>query len=296
MIWGLLNLWVLIAIGKALEHFKILKSEDSQRLNQLVFFVTMPALIFLAIYKIPSFGGMVVLPLAGISGFLVFTGLASATGRFLRLKDKTLGGFVLCAGQPNSMYIAFPVILTLLGAEAMPMAIIYASFTPIMMATFFTWIAAYYGEKDHRLEVKDILNPLTASFLLGLLLNLSGIGIPTDLLGILDQVSSLTTPLILISLGLALKFNKNLISELVMVCGALKLLIAPAIAWLIASTFGITGLAMKVVILELSMPPALVNMVLAIENKLDTEFVDGAVFSLTAASMVTLPVLAYLLG
>ena len=76
---------------------------------------------------------------------------------------------------------------------------------------------------------------------------------------------------------------------------ALRLLLAPALAWNVASLVGLTDLLRNVVILQASMPTAILPIVYAREFGSNVGFLSRAVLLSTLLSILTLPVLLTLL-
>ncbi|MCK4963018.1 MAG: AEC family transporter, partial [Anaerolineales bacterium] len=83
--------------------------------------------------------------------------------------------------------------------------------------------------------------------------------------------------------------------KLVILTAGLKLLVAPLIAWLIASFMGMSGVSRQAGILQSAMPTAVTTIVLATEFDVEPEFVTAAVFITTLISPLTItPILAIL--
>lgn len=72
---------------------------------------------------------------------------------------------------------------------------------------------------------------------------------------------------------------------------ALRLLIAPLIAWALVPLFGFTGETARILIVSTSFPTAVNTALLAHEFKADSHFAAAAVFYSTMASMVTVTLL-----
>ncbi len=72
---------------------------------------------------------------------------------------------------------------------------------------------------------------------------------------------------------------------------ALRLIGAPAVAWLLAAPFGLSGLERSVGILQTGMPAAILVAIIAAEHDVEPAFVTSAVLFSTFASLPTLTVL-----
>jgi hypothetical protein len=83
--------------------------------------------------------------------------------------------------------------------------------------------------------------------------------------------------------------------KLVILTTGLRLLIAPLIAWLIASLMGMSGVSRQAGILQSAMPTAVLSIVIATEFDVEPEFVTATVFITTLISPLTItPILAIL--
>ena len=72
---------------------------------------------------------------------------------------------------------------------------------------------------------------------------------------------------------------------------AMKLMILPAITFLIAKMLGIVDLQFKVLIIESAMPSAMLALLLAITYDLDYELTSDCIFINTVISLITLPII-----
>jgi predicted permease len=99
-------------------------------------------------------------------------------------------------------------------------------------------------------------------------------------------------PVMLFVMGVQLAESKRLRPNVdVFLVSALRLLGAPAVAWMLAAPFGLTGLERAVGILQTGMPAAILVAIIAGEHDIEPGFVTTAVLFSTLASLPTLTVL-----
>ena len=99
-------------------------------------------------------------------------------------------------------------------------------------------------------------------------------------------------PLIMITLGLSIDFSALKRSKsMIVFTSAMKLMILPAITFLIAKMLGIVDLQFKVLIIESAMPSAMLALLLAITYDLDYELTSDCIFINTVISLITLPII-----
>jgi len=256
----------------------------------------MPLLTFRILYE-SDLSGAFLLPILGLIGILTLLAISFLIGRGLNLPSKLFGSFMLTSTIPNTGYLGYPIMLALFGEEGLAAAIFFNVAFNIFTPTVGNYVATCYGETcpTRKALVKEILlYPLFLAFVFGVLFNLFSIPVPALFYSAIKTVGDVTIPLILISIGILLRFElPKRVKELSLV-GLSRFVYAPIIAFILVYFVPLSPLFKAVLILELSMPPAIVNIALAVDRKLDIEFAEEAIFILTLVSMVTVPIIAYL--
>jgi predicted permease len=142
--------------------------------------------------------------------------------------------------------------------------------------------------------------PLVYAAALGLLINLAGWTVPDPLAKAFHLLGQGSVPTMLIVLGIKLaelvqnRQNKVHVPAVVFVTVA-RLLVAPALAWLLAEALGLQGMARNVAIVEAAMPTAVITTILATEFETDSSFAALCVLVTTLISLPTLTILLNLL-
>jgi predicted permease len=95
--------------------------------------------------------------------------------------------------------------------------------------------------------------------------------------------------MMIVSLGMALRFRPAPLMVLVLPVAALKLLVSPWIAFHISGTVGMEGLIRELTVLEAAMPCQLLSFVIAARFKLDEATLSFVIFGNTLLSLLTLP-------
>ena len=140
--------------------------------------------------------------------------------------------------------------------------------------------------------VKTLLFPSLWSVILGLIFNFLNIPIGSVLDNTISYLGQGAIPLIMITLGLSIDFSALKRSKsMIVFTSAMKLMILPAITFLIAKMLGIVDLQFKVLIIESAMPSAMLALLLAITYDLDYELTSDCIFINTVISLITLPII-----
>ena len=118
---------------------------------------------------------------------------------------------------------------------------------------------------------------------------------PEAIKGTLGFLSQATVMLTMLALGMTITirdFSQYLRS--VLSVNAIKLVLAPTLALLLAALFGLDTQARFVVVFESALPAIVLAISYANQYKLDVELASTAVFTTFVFSLVTLPVFAFL--
>lgn len=288
----------MILLGYVLKRTSVLKAEDAVSLNKIVINIALPSLIFLAIYKT----NLAILPLiAPIPIICISVGLTCGLIAYLILKaknypSKTRWSVVTTCALFNSGFLGYPVILGVFGTDGFIRAIFYDMGSTILFISFGIFFLLILGGKYSDILKRSVLFPPIWGIILGLLLNFLNIPIGFEISQILTYLSSATIPLIMISLGLSMEFRgiKEHIG-LASLVSVIKLGIAPLLAFTIVLLLGMGGLQKSVTVVEAGMPSAMLALVLAITYELDIRVSAACIFLSTIISMITLPILLFLL-
>ncbi|MCG6936927.1 MAG: AEC family transporter [Gammaproteobacteria bacterium] len=269
---------------------------DSTRLvlTSLVYYLLLPALVIQVLWKAPLGISSLGIAASAAVGVLSSILLSSLICRSCRHDGKVTGAVVLAASFPNVTYMGLPVLVSLFGDSGRSIAIQYDLFacTPLLL-TVGILIARLYGKQDNVTPLWQSLlrvPPLWAA-LAGVMLNLSGIGLPAALDAWLEMLAAGVIPLMLFSLGLSLRWDTIDASRLptVIPIVMLQLFIAPLIVWGVAQGVGLDGMLLKGTVMEAAMPSMVIGIVLCDRYGLDTGLYAAAVTLTTLLSLFTLP-------
>ena len=101
--------------------------------------------------------------------------------------------------------------------------------------------------------------------------------------------------IMMLSLGMALRFSATRLMALAIPVSAIKLAFAPFVVFLAVTPFGVTGVYSNAAILEAAMPSQLLSFIIAGKFKLDEETLAFVIMVDTILAFVTLPIVRTLL-
>jgi len=182
--------------------------------------------------------------------------------------------------------MGLPLCLFAFGDEGLALGIIF--FTVFVAIQFTLGISVAAGQLSVRTLIRT---PLAWACLLGIALQLAGIGLPQWLDNTIGLLGDLAIPIMLLTLGVALAKLKvaSLWRSLLMSLGRLGL--GLGVGFAIAGLLDLEGAARGVLILESAMPVAVLNYLFAARYDRSPGEIAGLVLVSTAISFVTLPVL-----
>ena len=207
--------------------------------------------------------------------------------------------FELLMSMGNSMFVGLPIVDTLFPGTH---AVFYVSLSclpfNVLLFTYGVW-RLQSGQENTRIRLRDILSiPLLAA-LAGLVLFLVKPPVPAALRGLITTLSGATTPLSMLVIGATLGSVSLLDafrSGRLYLISAVRLLVIPLLTWLVCGLLtGDPVLRMTMVILA-ACPCAVVITVMANQYNRDSVYTAEGTLQTTALSMITIPLLVWLLG
>ena len=190
--------------------------------------------------------------------------------------------------HPNSGNMGLPLALLTFGNEGLALG---AGFASIVMVSHFT---ANTAISSGNYSVKKILlSPVLLSLVFSLIILFYKIEMPSFINNFTKILSGLVIPLVLLALGMSLtKINiKNL--NIGLLIGIFKIISGPIIGLLVVYLLNLDGIVAKVVILQSTMPAAILTYLIASENNSYSQEIGVAVFVSTIASIISIPVILF---
>ncbi|MDF8361867.1 AEC family transporter [Achromobacter anxifer] len=287
--------FMLVALGWALRHKLNFSREFFAGTERLVYFVLFPALLFQSILRTPITAGNAAMLLQA-SAALIPAGVALSWLAGPALKPSSLGlaSSAQCGYRFNT-YIGLALSASLGGTQGQTIMALIVGFA-VPMAN----VAAVYGLARHsggNLLRELARNPLVISTLAGLACNLAGLHLPGPLDTVLARLGAAALALGIICVGASLSWEGGkghgpLIAWML----AVKLLILPAVALLVARLLALPPLESRMLLLFAALPTASAAYVLAMRMGGDGRMVAVLISLGTLFSALTIPLWLMLTG
>jgi predicted permease len=246
-------------LGFILQKFKIFSEDMPLTLNRFVIYISLPALILVAIPKLTFSIEMFIPPFVAWIVMIASALLILLFSRLMHFSKKVEGALMLVGVLTNSSFVGIPMITAYLGEDSLAYLMMYDQLgTAIALGTYGTFVVVYYGHSGKVLPSQMLKKVLIFPPFMALIVAFAFLGksYPQALEHTLNALASTVIPLALVAAGLQLKLflPKEEIKPFVVSIGV-KLIIAPLVAIAVCSIFGWDNLASHVSIMEAGMAP-----------------------------------------
>ncbi|WP_114417021.1 AEC family transporter [Marinospirillum perlucidum] len=298
LIHALGPVFIVLLLGVVLQRLRFPSPDFWPHLERLVYFLLFPAMLIARLATADFTGLDVGRLLLAVLLLILLMLLLTWLLRTWIAADAAAFTSVFQGALRFNTYVALATSAELLGSLGLALAaVIMALMIPLLNLLCVLIFALYAG--DQRSSVKTTLlalakNPLILACLLGLLLNVSGIGLPGWSEPVMELLARAALPLGLLAVGVALNLQAlEGAGRPVVASSLLKLLVMPLAAMLISQLLGLDTQAQSVLVLFAAMPTATSAYILARQLGGDAPLMATIITAQTLAAMLTLPLLLY---
>ncbi len=295
-----------VVIRVVAEHVRILKRPTKicfRYLNIFVLWVVLPTVVFVSIarYSLPQILGL------GNAFLLAFIGLGAcfvlpvAISHVAKHDRKTTVALTLNSAFMNVTYLGFPIVYALLGSGGLGPAALYAMGIGIPHLILGIMLVSSVAKKRVTpgfLLEKVVTFPAAFALIVALLFVGFGAAVPDVVRNTFDF--HLAQPFFALML-LVVGYQMILVRpakyvKLLATVGVIRFLVCPLLTCLVILILGpnATVLTAQPALILAAMPPAMFNVILAYNYKLDLKLYGALVFYLTLVSLlIVLPILSF---
>lgn len=285
-------IFFLILIGWFLRKKKIVKDTWIKVLNDFVYYIALPALIFLSFAPTVWTQELLKAITFQLTYLTALAVILFASLSLLPMRPKVKASFFVLVLLVNSVYMGFPIISSFTSrplAEIAPLATFYLIFG--LVASIFAieyWV--HKSGKIHTYADDFLKNPLLLSLIAGILASIFFKSTALEIvLTPLSMIAATASPLALFTLGAFMhgKYSNHHIPATTIAI-LLKLIIIPAITFVVSSSLQL-GYEMQVTTtLTAAMPTAVTAFVLSEKYQLESKFIAIGIILTTLLSFATL--------
>ncbi|MDO5536343.1 MAG: AEC family transporter [Desulfovibrionaceae bacterium] len=220
-------------------------------------------------------------------------------GRLCRVERRHFGLFCTTFSTSSAVFVGIPLCGALLGAKAIPFALLYYFANAAFFWTIGCFCIAWDARDSERQRsfslqraLRSLLSPPLLGFAAGLAAVLLSIEPPAFIMASCAIIGQMTTPLALLYIGFSLSlavssryFSRDLI---IAACG--RLLVCPAVTALVVLLFRPDPLVGQTFVLQAALPAVLQAAILSAHHKTDPEFGSLIITMTTICCVVTIPI------
>ncbi len=299
----LTTLFIYVLVGYIVCKKGVLSQVFCNQISRFLTMVTLPCLIlstFQADYTPELFtraGHMYLLSLVTFGGSLV---LGHLTAPLFRVKPEDKAVWVYSLGFPNHAFMGWPVMDAVFGGDAVFLATFANMAFCTYAYTYGVWLMAKTGKrKDVHHSLKDnLITPINIAIVIGLILFVTQLRLPTPINAAVNGFSSLTTPLAMFYVGTILtqnSFKEVLADKRSYFCSLMRLIIIPLIILVAALPFVRDELIYGVLVIGHAMPVAGFCAIYAGEYDNNPLLASKFIFVTTLLCIVTIPMFVIVL-
>ncbi len=286
-----------MAMGYLANRLGYFNSETDQKLSKVVLNITMPAMIVASVITgdaLPELAEVLAALKVAAVFYVLEMVFALAAPRFLGGTPGQRGVWRFGLVFGNIAFIGYPVATALFGPEALFYAVILVM--PFNLLSYTLGPLMLVGAK--RFHWRQMLTPCTVAAVLGLFFALTRLRPPAIVGDCLSFVGDVTVPLSLLVVGsllAGLPMGQVFKSPRLWSLSVLRLLALPGALFVILRALGTAPMLLGIAVVEMAMPVAVNGSMLCLEHGGDKESMAQAILLTTAASIVTIPLIASVL-
>jgi len=301
---GIINkmivLFIILLVGFAANKTKIMNAQGTKALSTLLLTVNQTALVLGSAMSAdgdvtPAQLGRILL--ASVSMYVLLFAVALIMPKILRSPRRDNGVYRFMVLFGNTGFMGYPVVASLFGDSAVFQAAVFNIPFYILVYSLGIYLIND-GREGYKFDWKLLINaPLIAS-LLSVLLFLLKPSIPAPIADAANTIGSMTTPGAMLVIGSSLapmKFKEVFGDWRAYALSALRLLIMPAVCFFVLRTFIADELLLGITVIIAGMPVATVATMFCMEYGANEQAASKTVVLSTILSVVTIPLLVYLL-
>lgn len=292
----IIKMLLILIVGCICFRLKLIDQNGNKTLSNLLLMVVNPMLAVMALqieYKpelvhglLISFGLAIISHIIGI----IISQL------FIKKKDNENVGIERFSSMySNCGFMGIPLVQSILGAEGVFYLTAY-------MTTFniFSWthgIVLMTGKTSKKDLIKSLTSPMIVASIIGLILFFARITIPTVPADAINYISSMNTPLAMLIAGISVAqtdFTQMLKKWRLYYISILKLLIMPAIVFLVLMVVKVNTLVAVTMLVAAACPSAATGTAFALRFQKNYKYASEIYAFTTILSLISIPLFIYL--
>jgi malate permease and related proteins len=296
--------FLLIALGAAMQRSGFVSPGFLREANRVTYYLGLPALLFsqlvASFHQASGAGLMLGVQLAGTA---LVMAAAYLIAWLMRVPGTAMGTFVQGSFRGNLAFVGLPIIYALPdtpiagGLSARTAAVITVAPMMVFYNTAGVVVLLLSQHPPHWRMILPFLKQLASTppliaTLAGILFAVMGWTLPAAVDKTFEALGEMALPLALLAVGGALmtvKLGANWPPPLA--AALVKTVLSPFFGWMVGRWLGLGGVELKMILLLMATPTAVISYTVAAELKGDEALASGAIVLSVLTSIVTLAVI-----
>lgn len=299
---GFATIGVVVGVGILLGHLRLVDLAGQRTLSAVAFYVASPALLFTTLQDSDVralFSGNLV----AIAGAVAMTVVLNAAVLAVRRADLGTGVVAtLSSSYCNAGNLGLPIAFYVLGDAALvvPALLLQLLLLQPLALTLLDVAVSPTRLSAARILVRPMRNPITVGSGLGLLVALTGIGVPSLVADPVELLGAMAVPAMLVAYGVALRLGplpgRGVPAGDLGLTVGLKLLVQPLAAYALGRALGLDDTALLAVTVISALPTAQNVFVIAQRYDRAVLLARDAIFVSTVACVPVVLAVVALIG
>lgn len=295
----MLVLFIVMIIGYIANKKNILDVNMNKKISSLLLNITAPALILSSVVNESSEGDpKLVLEVVILSvilyAILPLVGIFLAKILRVPKEDENLYQFMTIFS--NIGFMGFPVIESIFGSSA----VFFAAIINLVFNVFCYSYGIYLISESNELsfDIKTLINPGIILSIIAIIIYITNIEVSPIIKEVTSMVGGITTPLAMMLIGSSLAqipIKEVFLEKRLYPYTFIKQVIIPIIFLLVLKYFVTNELILGIIIITSAMPVGTITIMFCNEYEGNIKLASKAIFITTLFSVITIPVLAYIL-
>lgn len=291
---ALIPVILIVVIGFAIQRILSVETAFWNRLESFTYYLFAPALLISSLANKPLADvawSHIVISL--LSVLFLCSALLLVWQRYIRPTDMATFTSLFQGGVRFNSFVALALANNLLGNEGLLIGAI-ATVTVIITVNIFC-VAVFsfsnaFSSGWKQLPRQLATNPLVLGCLIGLLLNLSGLGLPSSLDNLLSMLGKAALPMALLAIGAALKLSSSRGAlEFILVSSFFQYLFKPISVLTIGYFLQLDAVTLTVLVIVMAVPTAPSAYILAKKLGGNDQVMASIITAQTLLAFITLP-------
>ena len=295
----MIQLFLVLGLGYIAAKTKVVNQNFGTQLSKFILSITIPCMMIASAATMPDNtdkNEILMMFEFSILFYFIMPFIAYLIVRIIGVKKEERNLYMYMTIWSNVGFMGFPVIASIFGENA----IFYATIFNLIfnVSNFTLGITLMSKEGKGALSLKNFLSPGIVASLAAVAMVAANIQLPAVLNNTIKMVGETTTPLAMIVIGVSLAgiSFKSVFTEIRMYPYVLiKQILLPIAAYLLLKNFIANPYILGIAVIIIAMPVATSAVLFANRYDNNVPLATKGVFITTLASVVTIPLISYLL-